>query len=654
MINFQNPGFRETSGREWLITNGIGGYASGTVSGANTRRYHGLLVASANPPTDRSVLVSKIEERIGDREDGWTELSANHYPNDAVHPRGFEHLTGFSASPVPTWAYDTGRHKLEKSVAMEHGSNTVIVAYTNTGETPFELTVTPFLVDRDYHGLFRKNEQYDFYHEEEYGQLKVYARYGASPLFWYIGKGEFSAEKHWIEKLTYVREEYRGLDFREDARTIGEVTKTMEPGETYHLMFSTEESVAGRRAGQLVATELKRLRAIREGQSDPFLQDLLVAGAQFVVRRASTDSYTILAGYHWFTDWGRDTMIAMRGLCIATGRQEVSASIISTFLHYLNEGMLPNRFPDDTSKEVEYNTVDATLWLFVALYEYALAFNDLALVKGNMDKLSGIIQYHLDGTRYNIQTLDEGFLYAGEDGVQLTWMDAKVDGFVVTPRRGCPVEIQALWYNALKIYLHFAEKTGSRENETYKRAEATSKAVKKNFKGHFLNEAGYLNDVVVPGKPADESMRPNQLYVLSLPFPLLSKADGKSVFKAVREQLYTPFGLRTLAPDDPDFRPVYGGNTWDRDTAYHQGTVWPFLLGEYYAAQRILFGNTAKVNKEIAAGLAPLKAHFYERDCLHGISEIFDGAEPGPGRGTVHQAWSVSAVLRTLLGENKK
>gem|GEM_PF-7014 len=517
-------------------------YASGTVSGANTRRYHGLLVASANPPTDRSVLVSKIEERIGDREDGWTELSANHYPNDAVHPRGFEHLTGFSASPVPTWAYDTGRHKLEKSVAMEHGSNTVIVAYTNTGETPFELTVTPFLVDRDYHGLFRKNEQYDFYHEEEYGQLKVYARYGASPLFWYIGKGEFSAEKHWIEKLTYVREEYRGLDFREDARTIGEVTKTMEPGETYHLMFSTEESVAGRRAGQLVATELKRLRAIREGQSDPFLQDLLVAGAQFVVRRASTDSYTILAGYHWFTDWGRDTMIAMRGLCIATGRQEVSASIISTFLHYLNEGMLPNRFPDDTSKEVEYNTVDATLWLFVALYEYALAFNDLALVKGNMDKLSGIIQYHLDGTRYNIQTLDEGFLYAGEDGVQLTWMDAKVDGFVVTPRRGCPVEIQALWYNALKIYLHFAEKTGSRENETYKRAEATSKAVKKNFKGHFLNEAGYLNDVVVPGKPADESMRPNQLYVLSLPFPLLSKADGKSVFKAVREQLYTPFG----------------------------------------------------------------------------------------------------------------
>lgn len=650
MTEFKHPGFEETSAKEWLTTNGIGGYASGTVSGANTRRYHGLLVASANPPTDRSVLVSKIEERVGGGEDKWVDLSANQFPNNTVHPRGFEHLTGFTASPVPSWEYDTGEHQLKKSILMEYGSNAVIVTYTNIGDATFDLAITPYFVDRDYHALFKVNEQYDFYHEEEAQQLRIHARYGARPLYWFFGKGKFSAQKHWIENLTYVREEYRGLDFREDARTIGEVTKTIAPGETYHLMFSADKSVAGRRVDKLVATELKRLRAISQSQEDPFLKDLLVAGDQFIVRRASTDSYTILAGYHWFTDWGRDTMIAMRGLCIATGKKEVSASIINTFLHYLDGGMLPNRFPDDTSQEVEYNTVDATLWLFVTMYEYYLAFGDLALVERNMDKLSDIIRQHLDGTRYNIHTLDEGFLYAGEEGVQLTWMDAKVDGYVVTPRHGCPVEIQALWYNALKIYLYFADKTGlSKGDEIRKRALATSKAIKTNFKRYYLNKSGYLYDVVVPEKSADDSLRPNQLYVLSLPFSLLSKADGKSVFKSVQKKLYTPLGLRTLAPDHPDFRSTYGGNTWERDTAYHQGTIWPFLLGEYYAAQRKLYGNTPKVNEEIKAGLEPLKEHFYEQVCLHGISEIFDGSEPRDGRGTAHQAWSVAAVIQTLL-----
>lgn len=650
MIDFKDPSFEETSTKEWLITNGIGGYASGTVSGANTRRYHGLLVASANPPTDRSVKVSKIEERIHLGNDEWGELSANQYPNNTVHPQGFKYLTSFSASPVPSWEYDTGNQQLRKSILMEYGSNAVILAYTNFGKEAFDLAITPYLVDRDYHGLFLKNEHYDFYHEEVAQQLKIHSRYGAAPLYWHFGKGEFRPQKHWIEKLTYTKEEYRGLGFQEDARTLGEVVKTMAPGETYYLMFSADKSLAGRPVDKLAAKELKRLQVISKGYDDPFLKDLVVAGDQFIVRRASTDSYTILAGYHWFTDWGRDTMIAMRGLCIATGKKEVSASIIRTFLHYLDGGMLPNRFPDDPDQEVEYNTVDATLWLFVAMYEYAVTFDDLILIEENFDKLSDIIQQHLDGTRYNIHTLKEGFLYAGQDGVQLTWMDAKVDGYVVTPRHGCPVEIQALWYNALKIYLHFADKTLlATTNKTRRRALDVSKKIKANFKPHFLNEAGYLNDLVIPGKLADESMRPNQIYALCLPFPLLSKADGKSVFKAVQAQLFTPLGLRTLAPDDPGFRPVYGGNTWDRDTAYHQGTVWPFLLGEYYAAQRKLFGNSQKVNRDIKANLEPLKKHFYKQGCLHGISEIFDGLEPREGRGTAHQAWSVSAVLRTIL-----
>jgi len=648
-MKFNTPTFEETSGREWLVTNGIGGYASGTVSGANTRRYHGLLVASASPPTDRSVLVSKIEERIGTG-GAWFALSANRYPDDIVHPRGFELLTRFERSPLPTWTYKAGEHQLEKTVVMPHGANTVVVAYKNTGKQALDLSLTPFLVDRDYHSLFKVAGEFDYYLEEDSGQLKIHSRHGSEPLYWYFSGGRFTAEKHWIEKLTYVREEYRGLDFREDARTIGRVLKTLAPGETYHVVFSADASQVGTRPEKVAAAELKRQKTVVAGHQDEFLQDLLLAGDQCIVRRSSTDSYTILAGYHWFTDWGRDTMIAMRGLCIATGRREVSASILKTFLQYLDRGMLPNRFPDDTSKEVVYNTVDATLWLFVAAYEHYRAFDDLELIKTYFGDFEEIIRQHLDGTRYNIHTTGEGFLFAGEEGVQLTWMDALVDGFVVTPRRGCPVEIQALWYNALQIYLFFAGELGKGKSAKLTGSvRSTSEKIRNNFRKYFMNETGYLNDVVVPGETADDAIRPNQIYVLSLPFQLLGKADGKKVFRTVREHLFTPLGLRSLSPEHSDFVPVYGGDTWARDTAYHQGTVWTFLIGEYYAAQRRLFGNTAQVNKEIEELLQPLHQHFYQEDCLHGVSEIFDGKAPAAGRGTVNQAWSVAAIIQTLL-----
>ena len=384
---------------------------------------------------------------------------------------------------------------------------------------------------------------------------------------------------------------------------------------------------------------------------DTFFNDLSIAAEQVIVKRASTDSYTILAGYHWFTDWGRDTMIAMRGLCIATGKKAISESILATFFNYVKHGMLPNRFPDN-GEEVEYNTVDATLWLFTALYEYYQQFEDTAFVQQCFDQLTDILEWHFKGTRYNIHLTKEGFLYAGEAGVQLTWMDAKVNNFVVTPRQGCPVEIQALWYNALKTYTYFGELLKKENTPILQTAQQVSKKLKKNFVTYFFNEQGYLNDVVIPNKLSDTDIRPNQVYVLSLPFALLPKTKEKSVLKCIQQYLFTPYGLRTLNIQHPDFKPVYKGDQWHRDTSYHQGTVWPFMLGDYYLAYLKAHNYSAKAKKEIRQYIAPLKQHFYQEDGIHAISEIFDGETPSAGRGTIQQAWSLSALLLTLAKMN--
>lgn len=402
----------------------------------------------------------------------------------------------------------------------------------------------------------------------------------------------------------------------------------------------------------LKTNELQRLENLAPKDLDePFLRDLMLAGDQFIVRRNSTQGYSLIAGYHWFTDWGRDTMIAMRGLTIATGKQEVSKSILETFLRHVDKGMLPNRFPDG-NEALEYNTIDATLWLFIALYEYHRKFQDLSFVAEHLDTLTDILEHHIRGTRYNIHCTPEGFLAGGEGLAQLSWMDARVGDYVVTPRHGCPVEIQALWYNALRIYQYFA---GSL-NQPYEQYQAIGDQLLANFKQHFVRPDGALNDVIIPmdGRyAADASMRPNQIYVVSLPFSLLGKEAEKGVVDAVREHLLTDYGLRTLSPEHPDFKPKYGGNSWDRDTAYHQGTVWPFLLGEYATAWLKVNDWSEKAQKEVRTMLEPLKHHFYQEDCILGISEIFDGKRPRAGKGTVHQAWSVGALLKTLLDLKK-
>lgn len=647
-IKNTHPDFNELASKEWLVANGIGGYASSTVVGANTRRYHGLLVASLNPPTARTVMVSKVEECIVFNRDCAFGLSSNQYPG-AVHPQGFQYFKFFERKPLPRMKFEAHGHHLLKTVFMAHGSNTTVVEYENTGDSTFKLRLTPLFLHRDYHSLTKENSFDNYWAKPQNGCYVLYAHYGAPPLYFNFSSGEFVESRHWFKNFEYVREQERGLDFREDAFSVFNIDVVLKPGAKAHLIFSDNEKMAKADPELLKVKELERLGNIAPKDSDDsFLRDLMLAGEQFIVKRNSTEGYSLLAGYHWFTDWGRDTMFAMRGLTIATGKQEISKSILETFLRSTDRGMLPNRFPDNPNDTVEYNTIDATLWLFIALFEYYQKFQDLSFVAENFDTLTDILEHHLAGTRYNIRVTPEGFLSGGEGLAQLTWMDARVGDYVVTPRHGCPVEIQALWFNALRIYQYFAGTLG----KPYEKYQVIGDQLLANFKKYFVRSNGSLNDVVtVDGSryTADGSIRPNQIYVVSLPFSLLEKDAEKRVVEVVRQHLLTDYGLRTLSPEHPDFKPEYGGDSWRRDTAYHQGTVWPFLLGEYVTAFLKVNDWSEKAQKEVLALLEPLKKHFYQNDCILGISEIFDGKMPRAGKGTVHQAWSVGAILKTLL-----
>jgi len=627
---------------EWLDTNGLGGYASASITGAKTRKYHGLLVAPFNPPTERRILVSKVEERIiqnGEIDD----ITVNQFEGGHIHPEGHLFLKSFERTPVSTWAYKGAKWKLEKKVFMVPGSNTTVITYKNKGKKDFEIELHPLLENRDYHSITREND-FDFYYEKNKSNIKVHAYPDSPALFLDWSKGDFVEHRAWYKNFFLHREAYRGQDSIEDYYRVGFVKTTLKAGQTISLLLTTEEKMVGKKAASLEKKAIDFVESLKSKKvKDPYYNDLLVSGNQFLVNRASTKSKTILAGYHWFTDWGRDTMIAMRGLTIATGDQKASKSILDTFFKYLDEGMLPNRFPDYNGQEVEYNTIDATLWLFVAFYEYYEKFQDKALVKKYIKGLEEIIKAHMEGTRYNIRMLDEGFIAGGADGWQLTWMDARVDGYVVTPRIGCPVEINALWYNALSVYEKFC---GICSKEVSEEILAVKKKFTKNFKSYFLNDEGYLNDVIMPNEFTDTSFRPNQIYAVSLPFSLLTKAQEKKIVKLVEEKLLTDYGLRTLDKENSQYTGTYAGNQWDRDTSYHQGTVWPFLLMEFWEAYLQVNNASDKAKKYTVEKLAGLKEHFYSADCVHAVSEIFDGDYPKEGRGCVQQAWSVAALVK--------
>ncbi len=631
--------FELLSTKEYLLTNGIGGYCSSTFSGANTRRYHGLLVASFNPPTDRKVLVSKIEEKVFVDEKEY-ELSANQYPG-TIHPTGFQYLANYKVDnneAIIDFKHDD--FSVTKLLSVIQGENTTIIQYTNIGTSAIQLEFNPMLVYKDYHGLFKQADEFDFYTEQT-GEtaLKVFAKYEAEPLYINASAGKWNLHHSWYKNFELVVEDERGFPFTEDAMNLGTLSVSLMPGENFTINFSTKENAG------LEIVPLKEKYFTDDKKVPAFVKAMEASSRQFVVQRKSTGGSTIIAGYHWFTDWGRDTMIALRGISIATMRQEEAKSILKTFFQYLDKGMLPNRFPD-YEEELEYNTIDATLWLFVAMYEYQQAFGDKDFIVSVLPYLGKIIDEHVYGTRYDIHVTDEGLLFGGEEGVQLTWMDAKVDGFVVTPRIGCPVEINMLWYNAIKIYQHFIKLCKIKVDNTL---PVLVSKFEQSFPKYFINDAGYLNDVVVPGISTDASIRPNQIYAVSLPFSPLNKIQKEKLLEVVEKELLTDFGLRTLDKNNADFKPLYKGNSWERDNAYHQGMVWPFLWGEWALAYLQLHGADALDCLYVWNLSKKLQDHFYHEGCLNAIAEIFDGLQPNTGKGCVQQAWSISMLLRVFL-----
>ncbi|MDF2437634.1 MAG: glycogen debranching protein [Bacteroidota bacterium] len=648
MIDFNNEDIQELISKEWIVTNGIGGYASSSVTGTNTRRYHGILISSANPPLERMLMVSKVEERIifSNRE---IRLSTNQYPQN-FYPEGYRFIQSFERKPLPVTNFEAYGAKLSKSVFMVHGSNTTIIEYKNTSNIGYQLWLNPLYAGRDFHALLHERDNYDYYTAANDRFQAVYPSHGADPVFFRHTAGTFVKGPTWNKQLTYYIDQERGYDCTEDIYSTGYLSCMLAPGAVVHLVFSMDEEMMEKNPLELKEQELKRLKGlVPENVHNDFLADLITAGDQFIVKRKSTGGYSVIAGYHWFSDWGRDSMIALRGLCIATGKQEEAASIIRTFLEYLKEGLIPNRFPDYKDDLPEYITIDATLWLFISVYEYDQKFNDKEFLQSIYPKLQEILDHHIKGTMHNIHVTEKGFIAGGENGIPLTWMDARINEYSFTARAGCPVEIQALWYNALKIFVHVSEKLGEAVSTTI--TDLTVQ-VKTEFERAFWNDECYLNDLVTEENEADPTVRPNQIYAISLPFRLLDKEKEKMVLDNIAENLVTPVGLRTLETYHFKFKCSYSGDVWSRDAAYHQGTVWPFLLPEYLMAYLRVNDHSDDAKRKVQEHLKALKKHFYEAECLHAISEVFDGIEPKEGKGCIHQAWSVSNLILLLINEN--
>lgn len=642
---FKKNDLSDILSKEWIVTNGAGAYASSSICGANTRKYHGLLVAALNPPTNRHVLVSKLEEAVLLDGDNFIPFSTNQYPG-TTYPQGFLHLKSFNRSPLPSSVYQADSFEIEKTVFMPYGYNATVVEYKNLGNNTVRLRLNPLFVDRDYHTLFRQDPWFDYFYRTSRKGLEIYSHQNASPLYFSFTKGGFEEERCWYRNFQYLQESERGFDYHEDAYQIGYMLCELAPGESVYLTFTLDQIVLDPSPERLKAEEIERLQnLVPEKVTNDFYKDLIRSVDQFVVHRRSTECYSIIAGYHWFTDWGRDTMISLLGASIALDHKEESTSMMSTFLKYLNEGMVPNRFPDRDGEEPEYNTVDGTLWLFVAVYEHYQKFHDGEFLKSVYAFLGDILIHHVEGTRYNIHVTSEGFLWAGDETSQLTWMDARIGDYVVTPRFGCPVEINALWYNALKIYDFITRRTGIK---AHLEVAGLIEKFERNFEASFWNSKGYLNDIYLENGSCDDKIRPNQLYAVSLPFSLVNKQKQQMICDTVEKHLFTPLGIRTLSPDDPSFRPIYGGNPWNRDTAYHQGTVWPFLMGEYMLAKLAANNYSGEAKARCKEIIMNFKDHFYHNSGIHCISEIFDGLEPTDGRGCIQQAWSIANLLRVV------
>lgn len=631
--------FEDAAALEWLETNGLGGWSSSSVTGCNTRRYHGLLVAATVPPAERMVLVSKLDETILSGNQRF-ELGVNDY-GGVIHPTGFTYLQSFTKDIFPQWIYEVNGIRIRKTIAMIQGENTTVLIYdVLKAKNAFSLELLPLYAVRGYHSLLHANDHINRDAVFTDHILKTKSYEGSPDIYIKAPGADHQANPDWFYHFNYAIEKYRGQDFEEDLFSYGCLSVQLKKGDSLGIIISTEDP-AGKEAHELLAKESLRRQSLLNNQpGDKTIQQLALAADQFIVKRGD-DLKTIIAGYHWFTDWGRDTMISLPGLCLCTGRYSDAKKILAAFAESVSEGMLPNRFQDN-GEAPEYNNVDGTLWYFIAVHKYLQATNDKKFVLARiLPVLKDIIQWHYNGTRYHIHVDDDELLYSGEAGVQLTWMDAKVGDWVVTPRTGKAVEIQALWYNALRIFAALLEL--NKEKAAADKMNGKAEQVKTSFLNKFWNAAdGYLYDVV-DGDHKDASLRPNQLFAVSLPFTLLEGKQARSVLKIVEQKLYTPVGLRTLPADDNRYVGIYGGDQLKRDSSYHQGTAWSWLLGAYVDSIIKVKAEKSKAKKVIQN----FKYHL-EEGCIGSVAEIFDADAPHHPRGCMAQAWGVAEILRVI------
>ena len=631
--------------REWIETNGLGGFASGTLAGANTRRYHGLLTAALNPPGGRMLLLSKLEETLvlGNRR---IDLSTNEYAG-AIHPQGYLLLSDFRLDPFPTWTFEAEGTRLEKSIFMPQGSNTVQVEYKllqSPAAIEPVLEVRPLVAFRDYHSTTHENGALNPAVESAANSASLQPYPGLPRLYFAHDAVQLLEQRYWYKNFLYRMERERGLDFAEDLYNPFVLSWSLSQERGANVIASTTQKDIGQAAATREAELQRRQRLVASSPvDDPLVCSLTAAADQYLARRG--EDWTVIAGYPWFTDWGRDTMISLPGLTLCTGKIEIARSILRNFARHSDRGMLPNRFVD-AGEKAEFNTVDAALWFFEAARAYAAVTNDYDFIRNELyELLAQIIEFHIQGTRYNIKTAENGLLNAGAPGAQLTWMDAKIGDCVVTPRSGKPVEIQALWYNALCIMAELAARFN--HDDRRKKYSSLAALASETFNRTFWNnDARCLYDVV-NGGPPDGSIRPNQIFAVSLHHSMLSQERALAVVEKVEQELLTPVGLRTLNRSDARYRATYEGNQYSRDSAYHQGTVWPWLLGPFISAYVRVNGGTAQARARAHDFLRGIEEHLSEAG-LGQISEIFDGNAPHHPRGCFAQAWSVAEILRAL------
>jgi predicted glycogen debranching enzyme len=639
--------FAAASSREWIVTNGIGGFASGTVAGCSTRRYHGLLFAALNPPLGRTQLVAALDEIISYAGINY-ELATHEWASGAIAPEGLRLIESFHLEgTIPTWVYALADARIQKQIWMLQGENTTFVRYTLLSATQPALFYAKALVNyRDFHSSTHAGD-WRMRIEPAPAGVRIIAYDGAIPFYLKSSEASVETRHTWYRDCFFRWERQRGLDDREDHLYAAEFHASLDRGNFLTFVFSINENATldgdSALSGQ-IAHESALLspltKSVATNVSAP-LRQLSLAADQFIVQRPLPDnpaSHSVIAGYHWFGDWGRDTMIALPGLSLTTGRAQIAREILLAFGQFVDAGMLPNNFPDAGGRP-EFNTIDAALWYFEAVRQYFKATGDVITLQELFPILAGMVEAHVSGTRYNIHIdPEDGLLYGGGPGVQLTWMDAKIGDWVVTPRTGKPVEINALWINALESMTQFASTLDSPST----RFETLGTAAKSSFQRFWNPDRNCLYDVLdSPGIGSDISLRPNQIFAVSLPFSPLNAEQQKAVVDSCERELLTPFGLRSLGPREPGYISHYGGSPRDRDAAYHQGTAWGWLLGPFALAHFCVYQNKSQARRFLETQSQAILAYG-----LGTLAEIYDADPPHSPCGCIAQAWSVAELLR--------